>query len=57
LILRFVEDNLQTGQIGNFSMDTKAGSLLNLFAFGHGDDENGGNKLFLDPTTGAPTGH
>jgi len=51
-VLRFIEDNWQTGRIGNFSMDSKAGSLLNLFSFGH-DDEGGANKLFLDPNTGA----
>ncbi|MGZ4813807.1 MAG: phospholipase C [Terriglobales bacterium] len=51
-ILRFIEDNWQTGRIGNYSMDTKAGSLLNMFDFGH-DDDNGPGKLFLDPTTGA----
>jgi phospholipase C len=55
-ILRFIEDNWQTGQIGNFSFDSKAGSLANMFAFrpvGPVDD----NKLFLDPTTGQVVGH
>jgi phospholipase C len=51
-VLRFIEDNWQTGRIGNFSMDTKAGSLGNMFDFSHGDDY-GPNKLFLDPYTGA----
>jgi len=32
-VLRFIEDNWQTGRIGNFSLDTKAGSLLNMFSF------------------------
>ncbi len=51
-VLRFIEDNWQTGRIGNFSFDTKAGSLLNMFSFErHGEDE-GGHKLFLDPSTG-----
>jgi phospholipase C len=50
-ILRFIEDNWQTGRIGNFSFDAKAGSLDNLFAFDHSG--NGPNKLLLDPTTGA----
>jgi phospholipase C len=54
-ILRFVEDNWQTGNIGNFSMDVKAGSLLNMFDFSHGN--NGSNKLFLDPATGVPVGY
>ena len=49
-VLRFIEDNWETGRIGNFSFDTKAGSLLNLFSFT--DDEGGANKLFLDPATG-----
>jgi phospholipase C len=51
-ILRFVEDNWQTGRIGNFSFDTKAGSLANLFSFQGSDGEGGANKLFLDPATG-----
>ena len=52
-ILRFVEDNWQTGRIGNFSFDSKAGSLANLFSFNGSDGEGGANKLFLDPATGA----
>src|SRR6266849_3013837 len=32
-VLRFIEDNWQTGRIDNFSFDTKAGSLLNMFSF------------------------
>ncbi len=51
-ILRFIEDNWQTGRIGNFSFDEKAGSLRNLFRFGGTADEGGPNKLFLDPETG-----
>jgi phospholipase C len=50
-ILRFIEDNWQTGQIGNFSFDVKAGSLNNMFSFGD-EGEGGAHKLFLDPTTG-----
>jgi phospholipase C len=50
-ILQFIEDNWQTGRIGNFSFDTKAGSLDGLFDFGGGSD-HGDNKLFLDPSTG-----
>ncbi|HWX08454.1 MAG TPA: alkaline phosphatase family protein [Gaiellaceae bacterium] len=49
-ILRFIEDNWQTGQIGNFSFDSKAGSLGNMFSF-H-DEGDGPNKLILDPQTG-----
>ena len=54
-IIHFIEDNWQTGQIGNFSFDTKAGSLNNLLNFG---DEGKGSapRLFLDPTTGLKTG-
>jgi phospholipase C len=48
-ILRFIEDNWQTGRIGNASFDTKAGTLTNLFSF-HGDGSAA--KLFLDPQTG-----
>jgi phospholipase C len=48
-ILRFIEDNWQTGRIGNDSFDTKAGTLLNLFSF-RGDGT--ADKLFLDPQTG-----
>ena len=51
-ILRFIEDNWQTGRLGNFSFDTKAGSLLNMFAFPPNGPVGGPNKLFLDPLTG-----
>jgi phospholipase C len=50
-ILRFVEDNWQLGRIGNFSFDSKAGSLDGLFDFTGTTDRN---KLFLDPGTGEP---
>jgi phospholipase C len=53
-ILRFIEDYWQTDRIGNFSFDTKAGSLLNLFSFG--GDEESLPKLFLDPATGQRLG-
>ncbi|PYQ13816.1 MAG: phospholipase [Acidobacteria bacterium] len=49
-ILRFIEDNWQTGRIGNFSLDETAGVLDNLFDFSHPR----GRKLFLDPSTGQP---
>jgi phospholipase C len=52
-ILRFVEDNWQTGRIGNASFDTKAGSLNNMFSFTKAE----ANTLLLDPTTGKPTKH
>ena len=50
-ILRFIEDNWQTARIGNFSFDSKAGSLNNLFAFDRRADGRP-DKLFLDPETG-----
>ncbi len=49
-ILRFIEDNWNTGTIGNSSFDEKAASLSNLFSFGPG--EGRARPLFLDPTTG-----
>jgi phospholipase C len=49
-VLRFIEDNWETGRIGNFSFDTKAGSLLNLFSLGGAEGE--AKRLFLDPVTG-----
>jgi phospholipase C len=55
-ILKFIEDNWQTGQIGNFSFDAKAGSLNNLFNFG-AEGEGGARKLFLDPATGLKAGN
>ncbi|MGN8160595.1 alkaline phosphatase family protein [Salinisphaera sp. SWV1] len=48
-ILRFIEDNWQTGRIGNQSFDAKAGSLEDMFAFGH---EHRAKTLFLDAKTG-----
>jgi phospholipase C len=52
-ILRFVEDNWNTGRIGNQSFDAVAGSLENMFSFRH---EAGARRLFLDPSTGELTG-
>jgi phospholipase C len=48
-ILRFIEDNWQTGRIGDDSFDAKAGSLRHMFNF---HDYN--HPLFLDPVTGQP---
>jgi phospholipase C len=55
-ILRFVEDNWQTGRLGNYSFDEKAGSLANMFTFGvdRGARANRDRTLFLDPQTGQP---
>jgi phospholipase C len=55
-ITRFIEDNWQTGKIGNFSFDSKAGTLGNMFAF-QPVGPVGFNRLFLDPTSGEPVGH
>ena len=48
-ILRFIEDNWQTGQIGDDSFDAKSNSLLSMFDFSQG---GGARVLFLDPATG-----
>jgi phospholipase C len=50
-ILQLIEDNWQTGRIGDQSFDEKAGSLLSMFDF-HAPDAK---QLFLDPATGVPT--
>jgi len=52
-VLRFIEDNWGTGQIGGGSFDQIAGSLLNMFNF---DDLDGDRdrRLLLDPATGEP---
>jgi phospholipase C len=52
-VLRFVEDNWNTGRIGNASFDAKAGSLANLFDFQHSTGA-GSRTLLLDPSTGQP---
>ncbi len=59
-ILRFVEDNWNTGRVGNFSFDEQAGPLTSLFSFstsGDGEDSSGGGRaprLILNPDTGQP---
>jgi phospholipase C len=55
-IIRFIEDNFGTGQIGGGSSDAYAGSVLNMFDFSaEGDDEDGRDSaLFLDDATGEP---
>ena len=55
-VLRFIEDNWETGRIGNFSFDEKAGSIENMFRFAPAGTGGGENKLFLDPVTGMKTG-
>ncbi|MGA9857421.1 MAG: alkaline phosphatase family protein [Solirubrobacteraceae bacterium] len=51
-VLRFIEDNWSTGQIGDGSFDSQAGTLSNMFDFGGWDRAP---RLFLDPVTGQPT--
>jgi phospholipase C len=55
-ILRFIEDNWQTGQIGNQSFDAIAGSILGSFDFSehHDEDRARDRRLFLDTDTGNP---
>jgi phospholipase C len=49
-IIRFVEDNWQTGRIGDFSFDELAGDIQPMFDFSR---EDIAPRLFLDTTTGA----
>jgi phospholipase C len=53
-ILRFVEDNWNTGRIGGGSFDAIAGSLNGMFDF-HGRPD--ARPFVLEPSTGEPTGH
>jgi len=53
-VIRFIEDNWDTGQIGGGSFDQIAGSLSNMFDFDHHNQGPGNRKLFLDPNTGEP---
>jgi phospholipase C len=50
-VLGFIEDNWNLGPIGDHSFDAMAGSLLNMFDFGHGPHAT---KLRLAPNTGLP---
>ncbi|WP_082683325.1 phospholipase C [Fictibacillus sp. FJAT-27399] len=50
-ILRFIEDNWSLGKIGDYSFDSVAGSMENMFDFNHAPSDK---KLFLDPETGQP---
>jgi len=54
-ILRFIEDNWHTGQIGDDSFDAKAGSLENMFNFSR--HHHDARRLFLNPKTGEIVGH
>jgi phospholipase C len=55
-ITRFIEDNWGTPRIGNYSFDSKAGTLANMFAF-QPVGPVGFNRLFLDPASGEPVAH
>ena len=55
-ITRFIEDNWGTPRIGNYSFDSKAGTLANMFAF-QSLGPVGFNRLFLDPASGEPVSH
>jgi phospholipase C len=48
-VLKFIEDNWSLGQIGDQSLDVKAGSLNNMLDFTSGALAP---KVFLDPSTG-----
>jgi phospholipase C len=58
-VLRFIEENWGTGQIGGGSYDQLAGPLWNMFDFDDGHFPfltAGERRLILDPTTGQPSG-
>ena len=48
-VLKFVEDNWNTGRIGGGSMDKQAGSLESMFNFSKAKAD----RVILDPTSGA----
>ena len=52
-VIRFIEDNWDTGRIGGGSFDQIAGSLANLFDF-NPPHAFGERRLILDATTGLP---
>jgi phospholipase C len=52
-VLRFIEENWSTGQIGGGSFDQLAGSLMNMFTF-DSPTAFGERRLLLDPATGQP---
>jgi phospholipase C len=52
-VLRFIEDNWNTGLIGGGSFDAYAGSLVNMFNFSKHDDSDDG-LLLLNASTGQP---
>jgi phospholipase C len=57
-ILKFVEDNWKTGQVGGGSFDARAGSLTGMFDFSSQQARRANDRtLFLDPTSGEPVRH
>ena len=52
-VIRFIEENWGTGQIGGGSYDQIAGTLANMFDF-DGGHAFGERRLLLDPVTGVP---
>jgi phospholipase C len=55
-VLRFIEENWGTGQIGGGSFDQLAGPLWNMFDFDNKYPTSGRRQLILDPSTGQPSG-
>ncbi|HXQ29660.1 MAG TPA: alkaline phosphatase family protein, partial [Gemmatimonadales bacterium] len=59
-VIRFIEDNWDTGRIGFGSFDQTAGSLMNMFDFDgrdrhdDGRDDRANRRFFLDTGTGEP---
>jgi phospholipase C len=53
-VLKFIEDNWSLGRIGGNSLDTQAGSLMNMFDFDPNHTQS--PALTLDDTTGAVVG-
>ena len=51
-VLRFIEDNWNTGRIGGGSFDVDAGPLTSMFDFARHAD--GSRELLLDPRSGEP---
>jgi phospholipase C len=51
-VLRFIEDNWDTGRVGGGSFDVDAGPLNNMFDFS--SHSYGQRQLLLDPSTGQP---
>jgi len=56
-VLKFIEDNWKTGQIGDGSFDALAGSLNGMFDFATHGRELSQHTLWLNPATGEPARH